>query len=74
MNLCTKFVINAACYPTEEEQVYYAYSCLRGKASQHVLPWLLACQKSETPVLWAEFSIVLDKAFGDPDQQRKALV
>jgi hypothetical protein len=34
----------------------------------------LACQKSETPVLWAEFSVVLDKAFGDPDWQRKALV
>ncbi|EAA65145.1 hypothetical protein AN0003.2 [Aspergillus nidulans FGSC A4] len=74
MNLRTKFAINAACYPTEEEQVYYAYSCLRGKASQRVLPWLLARQKSETPVLWAEFSAVLDKAFGDPDQQRKALV
>jgi hypothetical protein len=74
MNLHTKFAINAACYPTEEEQVYYAYSRLRGKASQRVLPWLLAHQKSETPVLWAEFSAVLDKAFGDPDQQRKALV
>ncbi|CBF81852.1 zinc finger CCHC domain-containing protein [Aspergillus nidulans FGSC A4] len=47
---------------------------LRGKASQRVLPWLLARQKSETPVLWAEFSAVLDKAFGDPDRQRKALV
>jgi hypothetical protein len=67
INLYIKFVINAACYPIEEEQVYYAYSCLRGKASQHVLPWLLACQKSETPVLWAEFSVVLDKAFSNPD-------
>jgi hypothetical protein len=67
INLCTKFAINTTCYPIEEEQVYYAYSYLRGKASQHVLPWLLACQKSETPVLWAEFSVVLDKAFGDPD-------
>ncbi|CBF71484.1 uncharacterized protein ANIA_10846 [Aspergillus nidulans FGSC A4] len=74
MNLRTKFAIDAACYPTEEEQVYYAYSRLRGKASQRVLPWLLARQKSETPVLWAEFSAVLDKAFGDPDRQRKALV
>ena len=74
INLCTKFAINAACYPIKEEQVYYAYSCLRGKASQCVLPWLLARQKSETPVLWAEFSVVLDKAFGNPDQQRKALV
>ncbi|EAA64859.1 hypothetical protein AN2027.2 [Aspergillus nidulans FGSC A4] len=73
MNLRTKFAIDAACYPTEEEQVYYAYSRLRGKASQRVLPWLLARQKSETPVLWAEFSAVLDKAFGDPDRQRKAL-
>jgi hypothetical protein len=74
INLYTKFAINTTCYPTEEEQVYYAYSCLRGKASQRVLSWLLARQKSETPVLWAEFSVVLDKAFGDPDQQRKALV
>ena len=38
MNLRTKFAIDAACYRTEEEQVYYAYSRLRGKASQRILP------------------------------------
>ncbi|CBF89606.1 hypothetical protein AN0376.2 [Aspergillus nidulans FGSC A4] len=60
--------------PFQMNLLYYAYSRMRGKASQRVLPWLLARQKSETPVLWAEFSAVLDKAFGDPDRQRKALV
>jgi hypothetical protein len=40
MNLRTKFAIDAACYPTEEEQVYYAYSRLRGKTSQRVLTFI----------------------------------
>lgn len=74
MNLRTKFAIDAACYSTGEEQVYYAYSRLRGKASQRILPWLQARQESGTTVEWGEFAAVLDKAFGDPDRQRKALV
>jgi hypothetical protein len=74
MNLCTKFAIDAACYSTEEEQVYYAYSRLRGKASQRILPWLQARQDSQKPVQWSKFAAVLDKAFSDPDRRRKALV
>ena len=44
LNLCTKFIINAACFTNKKEKVYYAYSCLCGKASQHILPWLTAKQ------------------------------
>lgn len=74
MNLRTKFIIDAACYPTEEEKVYYAYSRLSGKASQRMLPWLKAKQDQNTPVRWGDFTQALDKAFDDPDRQRKALV
>lgn len=74
MNLHTKFTIDSACYSTEEEKVYYAYSRLRGKASQRMLPWLTAKQELNTLVRWDDFVQAMDKAFNDPDRQRKALV
>jgi len=74
MNLRTKFTIDANCYSTEDEKVYYAYSRLRGKASQRMLPWLTAKQELNTPVHWDDFVQAMDKAFNDPDRQRKALV
>ena len=54
--------------------MYYAYSCLCGKASQYILPWLTAKQDQHALVQWEEFVQAMDKAFGDPNHQRKALI
>jgi len=74
VNLRTKFTIDGACLPDEEERVLYAFSRLRGKASQRMLPWLLAKQDRGQPLRTNDFYEALDKAFGDPDAKTKALV
>lgn len=74
VNLNTKFTIDASVYATEEERVLYAFSRLRTKATKRILPWISAQQASANPLRTADFYEVLDRAFKDPDVQKKALV
>jgi hypothetical protein len=72
MNLRTKFAIDEACFHTDALKVFYTYSRLRGRAAQRILPWLSA--QDANGVKFNDLIAVMDKAFGDPDKQRKALV
>ena len=72
VNLRTKFVVDAPCFLSDEEQILYAFGRLRGKASQRILPWIIAKQ-NQLPTL-SDFYQALDQAFDDPEVQRKALV
>lgn len=74
MNLHMKFMLDGPCFPGDEEKVLYAYGRLRERASQRVLPWIIAKTDAREALHWVDFVGVLDKAFGDPDLKQKALV
>lgn len=74
MNLHTKFAMDGSYFLNEGERVLYAYGCLKGRASQHVLPWITAKMENQEALQWGDFMGVLDKVFGDPDLKQKALI
>ena len=74
MNLHIKFQVDAAVYTSEKEKAYYAYSRLRGKASQCILPWLQAKQDTNQDITLDDFLAATDKAFRDPNAVQEALV
>lgn len=74
MNLRTKFEVDRATFSSSSEQTYYAYSRLKGKASQRMLPWLQAKQDQQQPILLDDFLRAMDNAFKDADYARKALI
>jgi hypothetical protein len=74
MKLQTKLLLDAPCFTSDIEKIYYAFGRLRDKASQRILPWLTVKQSSGEDMTWEGFISTLDKAFGDPDLQRKSLV
>jgi hypothetical protein len=74
INLYTKFLVDDQCFRSDEERILYAFSRLRAKASQRVLPWVIAKTNSQEPASLDEFYRTLDKAFSDPERQKRALV
>lgn len=72
VNLRTKFVADAAYFSDDEERILYAFGRLQGKASQRMLPWVVA-KEDQLPTL-DEFYKAMDQAFDDPEVQQKALV
>jgi hypothetical protein len=73
LKLRTKLRMDAAAYPTEEEQVYYAFGRLEGKAAKRMLPWIETKTTRGDQLFTSEFFSALGRAFKDPDQQAKAL-
>jgi hypothetical protein len=71
INLCTKFIIDRNCYPDSAVKAYYTFSCLEGKASRQMLPWMGA---NKPTILYKSFMETMDKAYLDADQQWRALV
>lgn len=62
-----------ACGNTESERVWYAFSCLQGKAAARIYPWIEFCQKTSQPLLLQTFFAQLDSAFSDPQRIQIAI-
>ena len=74
LNLDMKFLIDGACFHTDQKKIIYAYRQLRDRASQRMLPWIQAKIQNNGGMQWDEFKNALDQAFGDKDLKEKALV
>lgn len=74
INLYTKFLIDHQCFRSDEERILYAFGRLRTKASQRILPWVVAKTQRGGGANLNEFYQAMDKAFSDPEMQKRALV
>ena len=75
MDLHINFQVDAAVYTSEKKKAYYAYSCLKEKASQCILPWLQAKQNTHQEIITLnDFLAATDKAFRGSNAVQKILV
>ena len=66
-----KFQIDGVCFCMDQEKVVYAYSQLKDRASQCMLPWIQAKIESGQELSWEEFKQALDQAFGDKHKKKR---
>jgi hypothetical protein len=56
----------------EQEQVWYAFGCLKGKASTCIYPWIKTYQDDQTIFIIEGLYKQMDAAFGDPEIKQRA--
>jgi hypothetical protein len=56
----------------EQEQVWYTFGCLKGKASTHIYPWIKTYQDDQTTFIIEGLCKQMDAAFGDPKIKQRA--
>lgn len=71
--LCAKLRIDGHLIGNEDEQVWYAFGCLKGTASARIHPWVKAYENQPSKFTKEELVKQMQRSFSDPEAKNKAL-